>query len=55
MTSEKQTGIPRRGGDENDAFSKFGKKFLKWQAGVRATIKKRYNKRVRKTQVSLED
>lgn len=38
---------PMKGGDEYDALSKRAKRFHKWRAGVRAWIKRKFNKRVR--------
>ena len=41
--------IPMKGGDEYDALSRKSKSFIKWRPGRRRVIKRKYNKRVRKT------
>ncbi len=40
--------IPLKGGDEQDALTR-AKRFLHWRAGERKKIKRRYNKRERRT------
>ena len=41
--------IPMKGGDEFDALSFKSKQFFKWRAGERKSLKRKYNKRRRKT------
>lgn len=49
MASEHQTGVPRRGGDEQDAFSMKARKLLCAfdRPGVARAAKRAYNRRVR--------
>ncbi len=42
--------IPKSGGDEQDALSRKSKNLLRWRAGDRAKIKRKYNKRLRKAE-----
>jgi hypothetical protein len=39
--------LPLKGGGEYDALTRW-KRFLNWRSGVRAEIKRKFNKRVRK-------
>lgn len=39
---------PTKTGDEVDAFSRMGKRLLKWRAGQRKRIKRSFNKKERK-------
>lgn len=41
--------IPMKGGDEFDGLSQRSKRFFLWRAGERKKIKRKYNKRRRKT------
>ena len=41
--------IPMKGGDEYDALSNKSKGLIRWRPGQRKIIKRKYNKRVRKT------
>lgn len=38
----------RLNGDEQDAFSRFGKRYMIWRAGQRKAIKARVNRRERR-------
>lgn len=38
----------RVNGDEQDAFSKFGKRFMIWRPGERKAIKTKANRRLRR-------
>jgi hypothetical protein len=39
--------LPLKGGDEYDALTRW-KRLLHWRPGIRAWMKRKYNKRVRK-------
>lgn len=56
MTSPHNTGTPERGGDEHDVFSKMRRMICTFKrAGATAKAKRSYNKRVRKTQIIVDD
>lgn len=42
--------IPKVSGDEQDALSRRAKSYHRWRAGERASIKRKYNKRLRKAE-----
>jgi len=47
---------PRKDGDEQDAFSAFGRRFMIWRPGERKAIKTRANRRDRRqNRQSLRD
>jgi hypothetical protein len=50
MTSERQTGIPRRGGDEQDALSPRARKIhtVFGRPGAAKAAKRSFNRRVRR-------
>lgn len=41
--------IPMKGGDEFDGLDRKSKGFLRWRSGERKALKRKYNKRRRKT------
>lgn len=52
MSGKTKRVIPCKGGDEYDALSRKAKRFLRWKAGERKKIKRKYNKRVRRESIS---
>lgn len=56
MASERQTGEPRKGGDEHDAFSKRARALLCVfrKPGLAKAAKRSYNRRVRRAAVEVE-
>lgn len=57
MASEHQTGVPCRGGDEYDAFSRLCRRVHTslQRPGVAKAAKRAFNRRVRKTPILPED
>lgn len=57
MTSERQTGEPRKGGDEHDAFSRAARRILGSfkRPGVAKAAKRAFNRRVRRQPVEVAD
>jgi hypothetical protein len=54
MASERQTGVPRKGGDEHDAFSRKARQALCVfdRPGIAKAAKRSYNRRVRREPVA---
>lgn len=57
MTSSRATGVPQRGGDECDAFSRYARQVLCYlgRAGAVKAAKRSYNRRVRRSRVEMDE
>lgn len=55
MSINRRLGVPMATGDEHDALSPRSKKLFRWPAGVRKTLKRSFNRRVRRVPVEREE